>query len=332
MSLTRGKLLTAFERVEQKSQEAPLPDNALFVESLSKSQNWFAAVDSEGSWALVAGSHKSSGRSPALRLSSLQADYGAIYQLHQDGESEALRASVIRCKSPETEVRRLFATFCIAVIEALPEEPKDSDVEEQVSKWASLFWRLREPARTTAIGLIGELTLLDKVAQTSDWVRAWHTDPTDNLDFAFNEPPFSVEVKATSGQQRLHEVSIHQALPIVNDRHYFASVIVEMRDTGERVGDVVDRIAERLHETSTAIQFWKALADVCGASLPQYLDMRYMSATARQSLQFYDSETVPRPEIALPLPAGVSKVRFQSDFSSVEPVDPRPILSFASAG
>lgn len=332
MSLTRGHVLTAFEVVEDLRLEASLPEGSLLVESLSRSKKWFASIDSEGSWTLVVGSRKSSGKPPALRLSSLQADYGATYQLHQGLGTESLRASVIRCTSTEHEIRKLFATFCIAILEAMPNEPYDVDVEAQVNKWTSLFWRLREPARTSVVGLIGELTLLDAVERTSDWVRAWHADPGDNVDFAFNEPALSVEVKATSGQQRVHEISIHQASPIVTDHHYFASVVVEFRDTGDRVGDVVDRIAERLDSPSALNQFWRVLSAVCGSALTSYLEIRFMSAMARKSLQFYDSGSVPRPEMALPLPAGVSGVRFQSDFSSVAPVNPGPIVTFSVDG
>lgn len=329
MPLKRGRVLATFEGVEELRLETDLPEGSLLVESLSKSRKWFASVDSEGSWTLVVASRQSSGKPPSLRLSSLEADYGAIYQLHEGDGTESLRASVIRCTSAEHEIRKLFVTFAIAVLEAMPDEPYDADVEAQVNKWATLFWRLREPARSSVVGLIGELTLLDAVEQTSDWVRAWHANPTDNLDFAFNEPALSVEVKATTGQQRVHELSIHQATPIIIDHHYFASVVVELRHTGDRVGDVVERIAERLDSPSALSQFWRVLTDVCGSSLPSYLEVRFMSAVAGKSLQFYGSESVPRPQIELPLPAGVSRVRFQSDFSSVTPVEAASIVSFS---
>lgn len=331
MPLTRGRVLATFEEVEHKQLGTRLPDKSLLVEPLSSSRKWFAAVDSEGSWALVLGSRKSSRRPPALRLSSLQADYGVTYQLHQGANVEVLRVSVIRCISSDSEIRKLFATFCVSVLESVSADAHDIDVEEQVNKWASLFWRLREPARNTVVGLIGELTLLNKVEQTSDWVRAWHSDPGDNLDFAFNSPALSVEVKATSAQQRVHEISIHQVIPTIADNHYFASVIVELRDAGDRVGDIVDGITERLDEASLANKFWKSLGDTCGSSLPEFLNVRYMSKLAGQSLRFYRAEAIPRPELTLPLPPGVSRVRFHSDFSSAEQAEAAPLLKFTSA-
>jgi hypothetical protein len=205
-------------------------------------------------------------------------------------------------------------------------EPSDADVEAEVSKWVSLFWRLQMPARTSVIGLIGELTLLDRVDDLRAWVRAWHIDPADTLDFAFSQPQLSVEVKATTSQQRAHVLSLHQAAPLVMNNHFFASVIVELRDTGVRVGDVVGELGDRLANQPEADLLWRSVGAVCGASLDEFFDARYMRDAARSSLQFYAADTVPQPSVEYPLPAGVSEIRFRSDFSSVIPAEDRGIL------
>lgn len=330
MALERIQVFAAFRRAEQRLPETPLVPRSLIVESLTPSDTYFAAVDHDGSWALVLTARKSGKPVPVLKLSSLSADYGTTYELHRDVTVEALRVCVVRCTSSDPAVRTLFATFCVALLEELPGDPSDSDIEHQVGKWVALFWRLQAPARVTVIGLIGELTLLDRVENVTDWVRAWHNDATDNLDFAFSTPPLSVEVKATSGQQRVHELSIHQALPTIDEQHYFASVIVELREAGVRLGDVVDAIAGKLTNTHEAALFWRSLANVCGASLGEFFETRYMRGIANNSLQLYPARSVPQPIVQLPLPAGVSGIRFRSDFSSVEPTDPVPILSFAT--
>lgn len=330
MGLTRSGVVAAFEKVEARSFDVELPPRSLVVDPLSRSTKSFAALDSDGCWALVVASRKPANRIPALRLNALTADYGTNYELHQDTAVEQLRVCVIRCTSDDPTVRLLFATFCVALIDQIPAEPSDSDIETQVSKWVAMFRRLQAPARSTVIGLIGELTMLDCVDRVSDWTRAWHSASIDNLDFAFASPPLSVEVKATSSQQRVHEVSIHQTTPLVTQHHHFASVIVELRESGDRLGSVVDEIVERLGDTAAIEKFWSSLANVCGASLGDYLEVRFMRDVARKSLRIYRAESIPRPIMELPLPAGVSGVHFRSDFSSVEPIDPTPILEFAA--
>lgn len=308
-----------------------LAPRSLVVESLDHANRLFAAVDSDGAWALVVVAQKSSKPIPALKLSSLSVDYGVSYQLHKSDAVDQLRVSALRCLTVDPAIRNLFATFCVALLGALPGDPSDADLEREVDKWVALFWRLQAPARTTVIGLIGEVTILDNVEHLGDWVRAWHTSATDNLDFAFSTPSLSVEVKATSGQQRVHELSLHQAIPPITHLHYFASVIVELREAGVRLGDVVDKLTEELTGTFESQLFWQALVEVCGSSLGEFLDARYMRDVARETLRFYEGEAVPKPIVQLPLPAGVSGLRFRSDFSSLEPIDSTEILSFKPA-
>lgn len=324
-------LLSAFRRLELRAAEAEVPSRALLVESLDHTRAFFAAVDSLGTWSLVVRARGLPRPIPALRLSVLSADYGVTYELQEGVVAESVHVCVIRCVAIDTEVRTVFANVCTALLDRFTAEPDVAEVEAEVSRWVSLFWRLQMPPRATSIGLIGELTLLDSTDRLADWVRAWHLDPADNLDFAFAKPVTSVEVKATAGQQRVHDISIHQAQPLIEKGHVFASVIVELRETGDRVGDVVAELGDRLVGRPEAELFWRALASVCGSSMNEFLDVRYMRESARQSLQFYSPDTIPQPVIQRPLPAGVSGVRFRSDFSSVAPVDRALVLAAPAA-
>lgn len=331
MAVDRQRMVAAFRRAELRMPETTLAPRSLIVEPLAASETMFAAVDSDGFWALVIRARKSGRPVPSLMLSMLAAEYGTRYALHRDADVETLRVCVVRCLSLEPAVRSLFATFCGALINQMSTDPNDSEIEHQVGQWVALFWRLQTPARTTVTGLIGELTLIDSVKHVGDWVRAWHIDASDNLDFAFSTPPLSVEVKATLTQQRVHELSLHQAMPTVPHQHYFASVIVELRQAGVRIGDVVDEIVGKLGGTLEVEFFWRSLASVCGSSLGEFFDVRYMREVARTSLQFYSSGVIPRPVVQSPIPPGVSGIRFRSDFSSVAPTDPAQIIGFAEA-
>jgi hypothetical protein len=323
-------MVATFRAAEARLAGKTLPARSLVSERVEAPTPSFACADSDGCWALVIQTRKSQRPIPALKLSSLSVEYGANYQLHGNDDVKALRVCVVRCTSLEPAIQLLFASYCLAMLQELSAEPSDSDVDSAVNGWVSLFWKLHSPPRTTAVGLIGELALLDAVRHTSDWVRAWHSEPTDNLDFVFSTPRLSVEVKATTSQQRVHELSIHQAVPVINDRHYFASVVVELRESGVRLGDVVEEITSRLAGPTEVDEFWRALVGVCGNSLAEYFEIRFMRDVARASLKFYEASAIPQPLVSFPLPAGVSGIRFRSDFSAVEPVDPAPLLSVAA--
>lgn len=326
MKWEQGELVSAFHRTESRLSQVSLPQQALLVESLDADRTRFVAVDADGAWTLVIRGRKSVPTRPALRLSLLSADYGASYELHEPDGVEALRACVVRCTTSNPAIQALFGTLCAALLESLPAEPNEADIEAEVSRWVSLFWRMQMPPRTSVVGLIGELTLLDSVTNLADWVRAWHTFPTDNLDFAF--PTLSVEVKATSNQQRVHVLSAYQTRPVGHDDHYFASVIVEIRNTGDRLGDVVADLGERLKGTPESEMLWRSVADVCGSSLNDFSETRYMREAARKSIRFYAADSVPQPVIGLPLVTGVSGIKFQSDFSFSRPAESDSIIGF----
>jgi hypothetical protein len=235
---------------------------------------------------------------------------------------------VIECSSTEPVIHDIFATFCAALLNALPPRPSDAALENEVKRWISLFWQLQRPARTDVIGLIGELTLLSEVADKDLWVKAWHLKASDNLDYSFSTPPMSVEVKSTASQHRVHELSLSQVNPPVAQQHYFASLIVELRETGMAIRDLVSTIRDAFRNPSSDQLLWSALSSICGSSLPEFFDVRFSLPVSRESLRIYTSASVPAPVIVTPMPAGVSRIRFRSDFSSVEPVDSRQVLGY----
>ena len=113
--------------------------------------------------------------------------------------------------------------------------------------------------------------------------------------------------------------------------HFFASVIVEFRDSGVLLGDVIEELASQLNDPDDERYYWSAITDACGTALQEYFALRYMREDSRSSLRLYAAASVPQPVVALPLPAGVSGIRFRSDFTSVAPVRLTDVLDFSES-
>lgn len=331
MPLTRELVLSAFERAAERAANAQLLGEALAVEPISPDGAIMAAVDARGTWALAIKSPPSVGHTPAVHLATLSVEYGVRCELDVDGAIESVRASVVRCRTEDESVRTLFATFSTALVDELPADPPELAVAAAIERWVSLFWRLQSPSRTDLTGMIGELMVLELAHDTSTWVSAWHDSPMDNIDFGLAGPRLEVEVKATSGRERVHTLSIHQSNASPGAERYFASLFVELRDTGARVGDLAQGIADRLPEEGTRRRFWKVAADSCGAEFHGYMTARFARETSVESLRFFSAASVPKPVVELPLPVGVSDLKFRSDFSSASPVDSDLILGWTSA-
>lgn len=289
-----------------------------------------AAVDREGTWAIAIKSPPSVGHVPAMRLATLTAEYGIKCQLAVSGVTNDVRVSLVQCRTDDLEVKNLFATFVAALVSELPAMPTEQMIADSVERWVGLFWRLQAPPRTDVVGLIGELVVLDSGGSTAAWAAAWHNSPMDAIDFGFTGPRLEIEVKATTGRERVHTLAIHQSHAPESER-YFASLMVELRDTGEAVGDLARGIADRLVAEDDRRRFWITIADVCGQQLSGYLATRFIRETSARTLAFYPADEVPAPVVELPLPIGVSDLQFRSDFSSVTPVKSASILRRPSA-
>lgn len=315
-----------FERALARLGAQGVVGRGLVVEAIQSHDRAFAGVNSEGAQVLAIETELSSKRVVPVVLHNLVVEYGVSYTLQEAVSSRRLRVSVLRCTADDPEVRGLFATFCQAVLDSLPPRPSELALQEQIEGWVELFWNLQLPIRTSLVGLIGEITLLDSVARPDAWIRAWHASPNDNIDYSFSHPLRGVEVKATTGTERVHEISIHQTTPLADEVRLFASVLVELRDSGTPLGEVLDQIEGRVRGPSELALFRRVLLETCGSSYPEYRRARYMRELSLASLAFFEVSSVPQPKVALPLPAGVSNLRFRSDFSSTKPLDRRLVL------
>lgn len=323
----RTQLHAAFIRAGSRSREN-LGSDALTVERLSSQSRAFASVDSTGEWALAIVTEPASADTPALRLASLRVDYGVECDLVLEDAQERASVSIVQCTSSDVAIRDLFVSFCIELLAALPERVSQLELANRLNGWVSLFWRLTSPPRIEVIGLIGELIAIRAAPNTSAWVRAWHSTSTDSFDFAFVSPYRLVEVKATGGSNRAHSISLAQSTIAADSKAYILSVLVDLRLTGMLVGDLTREIADSLENEEDRRHFWGVLTETCGSSLPEFMSQRFAREHSMGSLTAYDASSIPKPVVQLPLPAGVSDVRFRADLSSTEPSDLNSLLDW----
>ena len=274
----------------------------------------FAGASAGGEYVLAIVARPGASTPVPVRMAALSAEFGVQYVLDDGATQQGLRVSVFHCRSVDAEVRTLFALFADELVSALPSDTDETDIADELAKWLGLFWRLQAPTRTDVVGLVGELTLIRTAPRPEEWVRAWHSVPNSTVDFILTAPPVEVEVKATQSATRSHIISADQAFG--PGHRYFASVHVELRDTGTRIGDFARGIADALGNVEDREKFWKILAAECGAFFGDFMAERFIVEVSRESLEFFRRDDIPRPELGYPLPAGVSAMTFRSDFST----------------
>jgi hypothetical protein len=99
-----------------------------------------------------------------------------------------------------------------------------------------------------------------------------------------------------------------------------ASVFVERAGGGLSLGDLIQRVRDRVAEDHGLVaHIDRTVAESLGDSWSRALSDKFDLEVARESLAFFDSATVPK--IEGDLPDGVSEVKFRSDLSGQTPTD-----------
>ena len=307
-------VLDAMHRGAVRAQDEQLPARTLAVSQLDAVGVLHAGADSDGCYTLAIIATADLVTPAPIRMAALSVEFGARYLLDPHDARDEVRVTLLRCNSGDPEIRELFGSFAEALLTALPGDPREGDIAVELDKWVGLFWRLQAPPKTDVVGLIGELTLLRVAPSPGEWVRAWHRDPASTIDFVIVDPSVEVEVKATQSASRSHTLSDHQAFG--EGTRYFASVHVDLRDSGGTIGDFVREIVDDLDRVDDLQRFWNLLAAECGSAYGALMAERFVWRRSTGSIAFFRRDEIPRPEVGYPLPAAVTGLRFTSDFSN----------------
>ncbi|MGP5248469.1 PD-(D/E)XK motif protein [Corynebacterium variabile] len=305
---------------EASSLSGELEEGSLAVSPISGFADYMVAVTQSGGLAIAIATTASPYSTPDVRLATLSAHYGVSCRLRSSHSARTARVSLIYCLSSDSEVRTIFLDFAINLFYGLPDKPSDNDVAAGVDQWLRLFRKLDSIPRSGVVGLIGELVVIEAGDSLDRWVRAWHLNSNDAIDFTFERPQLEVEVKSTQGARRVHKVSANQAYDRIMDS-FFASVVVDLRTNGTSVGDFARSIADSLSDEESRLLLWTTIAGVCGKRLQEYLSVCFSKESTMSSLSFYRSDQIPKPSLDLPMPQGVLDLHFTSDFSGCLPVD-----------
>lgn len=306
-----------FSRLSDRAALSPVAPGSYLVERLDEEGRKFLARSADGVNSLILVTISGAQVAP-LRLTGLSVDYGTECVLIERDQRSEIRASVVRSSTELLASGDLFATFCASLIDRLPTPTTDHDLAHEVDRWSRLFWRLTQPATVAMVGLAGELLCIAEAGDVQQWVQAWHSRPEDRLDFSFLPGLATVEVKATTRDRRLHEVSLAQVDGANLDARFFASLRVV--EGGHSIGDLIREIGDQLSDDHARMVLWNVLTLTCGSSLESALSFRFDYEVARASIRYYRASDIPRPTVETPLPNGVGNVRFSSDFELVDAV------------
>ncbi|WP_137989126.1 PD-(D/E)XK motif protein [Streptomyces vilmorinianum] len=236
-----------------------------------------------------------------------------------------------RIRTTQVELMRDFHDMLLAVADRIvtKNRPLDGAFVETVEGWGSLLDRPRAMSVERRIGLLGELSMLSRLAERYGWqtaVEAWTGPYGEEHDFALVD--FDIEVKTTAAERRRHVIhGIGQLQPAPDRPLWFASLRLTRGGAGGRT------LSESVHAVRGAVtkQAPAALARLnsalerSGWSAEREDDERW---TPRDEALVLAAESVPRlsPELlAAATLERISAVRYETDVTGLAPTPGAPV-------
>lgn len=220
------------------------------------------------------------------------------------------------CDPSAPGLHALFILALAGAVEGVSDNLTPGEVDRFFEDAIELFRSFASPAKTSVLGLWGELLLIAASPDRDALVTGWHVTPEQTFDFSF--PSAHLEVKTTARHNRLHEFALTQLrgnlLPT-----FIASIVVEQSDAGENVFELACTIQDCLSSHNRA-KLWRLLAQSVGSEADGAGDIRYLRTAALNSLRFYDAGTLSAPDIAVSATQCISNVRFSLDIDRMSSV------------
>ncbi|MFD0151644.1 PD-(D/E)XK motif protein [Streptomyces sp. NPDC055721] len=236
-----------------------------------------------------------------------------------------------RIRTTQVEAMRDFHDMLLAVADRIVVKNRSLDraFAETVEGWSALLGRPRAMSVEQRIGLLGEVSILARLAETHGWataVEAWTGPYGEEHDFALRD--FDVEVKTTASERRRHMIhGIGQLQAAPGRPLWFASLRLTRGGAGGRTlsESVLAVRAAVAAQAPAALTRLDSALERSGWSHEWVDDERW---TPRDEALVLAADSVPRLDPALLAAAAlerISSVRYETDVTGLTPTADAPV-------
>lgn len=306
----------------------PSPDSPLLSAQLVPERPRFrVARDSQAHALVLLESDGAAPAMPPLALEHIRIEHARHCKIRQpDGGTHAGIFTIFSCTTTDVVLQDHFLLVAGALIATTAPNPQPDAIASAVETLAELFRALQAPARKSVQGLWAEVLLIAESRRPAELVKAWRAATDDRFDFSSRAT--RVEVKSTSGKERVHYFALDQLRPPNGVQAIIASILIERAGGGSALTDLLAELRAALASFPELILRIETIITVTlGSTLRVAMEERFDREAALGSLTYFRVEDVPC--IREVPPVDVSDVRFRSNLGTAIRVDPR---QFAQAG
>lgn len=226
--------------------------------------------------------------------------------------------SIIQLNSGEEDLQRYFIEVVSLIVFRFTVPPTTQELKSEISKVIELFINPQKLSLDIIKGLWTELFVIEQSNNPDFLIKSWHVGINDKYDF--NDGENKIEVKSSSGPERIHHFSLEQLNPNNGSELLIASIITVNSGAGQSIFDLCEKILMRIMDEENGIKLKETILTTIGNNVKQVEKVCFDYKLATDSYRLFDYHLVPSINKAN-VPLGVNHVSFRSCLDGIVSID-----------
>lgn len=313
-----SELLQIFEKIKRPTQDSSGIEIFSGVQ-IPYAEQHHLGCDRKGRPVILLKMLDSNPIAPMISLENLRVEHNIDCRIiTPSGKTVSGVFSLIHCISENESLKSYFLRVMDALLNSLSLDPTPDEIALAVDELALLFMALRKPSSKTIHGLWAEMFIIVESAKPVDMLKAWHQEYSEHFDFSSGLQ--RIEVKCSANRTRCHYFSLEQVYPPKGVSALIASLFIEQSSGGISLLELWNTIRGYASgNTELVMKVERIGMDTLGKSWSERSKECYDNELARESLRFYNINSIPR--VVQDQPAGVSEVHFKSNIENTQPIE-----------
>lgn len=274
----------------------------------------YIAIDKSGNLALIIPAIKSIEKQH-LRTDLVSLRLGVNCTLSIDGEVSVDRHfNILECVSTDKNLQEMFLVLSVALVIEINDISNAAEI--LISYFTSLIQLFKTMPSSNLTnerqGLWGELFILKLTGDILHYAKFWHNDPNRKFDFSAGNR--KLEVKTTTGLERVHSFSHQQLYVTDNKQVVIASLLLRPDDTGLSLRELILEVRSALkNDVQLLTKLERAVLSAGMGNLGEPGPI-FDENDAKTNIAWFMALDVPK--FSIPEPPGVSNTHYRVDLST----------------
>lgn len=229
----------------------------------------------------------------------------------RSGSSES-RYTILKLKSDNPDLQQYFLNICGLFLAILGNTPNVKTVHKEVLLVVDMFSSLSSPPKKSIQGLFAELIIISKSVNCDKMIEAWHPVQFDIDDF--NDGVSSLEVKSSTGSNRVHTFS-HEQFLNKNDLSYVASILIKYSGKGVNILELLSIIEKRIIKLENRVKLNQLFLSIVGDNYDHLSDVIFDFEYSMESIKFFKTNEVSHINPSA-ISSEISNLKYNVDLSN----------------